>query len=46
MSTPRHTPDTPAGRRVSLQLKLVAVLLAIAMVPLVVAAVLIEQTRR
>ena len=45
MSTsPSHTADTPAGRRVSLQLKLVSVLLAIAMVPLVVAAVLIEQT--
>jgi signal transduction histidine kinase len=45
MSTsPSHPLDAPAGRRVSLQLKLVAVLLAIAMVPLVVAAVLIEQT--
>jgi two-component system nitrogen regulation sensor histidine kinase NtrY len=43
-TSPRHTADAPAGRRVSLQLKLVAVLLAIAMVPLVVAAVLIEQT--
>jgi nitrogen fixation/metabolism regulation signal transduction histidine kinase len=43
-TSPGHTADAPAGRRVSLQVKLVAVLLAIAMVPLVVAAVLIEQT--
>jgi two-component system nitrogen regulation sensor histidine kinase NtrY len=43
-SSPSQPAAGPRRRRVGLQLKLVAVLLAIAMVPLVVAAVLIEQT--
>jgi two-component system nitrogen regulation sensor histidine kinase NtrY len=45
MSTSSSHPATaPRRRRIGLQLKLVAVLLAVAIVPLVVAAVLIEQT--
>jgi nitrogen fixation/metabolism regulation signal transduction histidine kinase len=43
-SSPSQPASPPRRRRIGLQLKLVAVLLAIAMVPLVVAAVLIEQT--
>jgi two-component system nitrogen regulation sensor histidine kinase NtrY len=45
MSTsPSQPVSAPRRRRIGLQLKLVAVLLAVASVPLVVAAVLIEQT--
>ena len=45
MSTsPSQPASAPRRRRIGLQLKLVAVLLAVASVPLVVAAVLIEQT--
>jgi two-component system, NtrC family, nitrogen regulation sensor histidine kinase NtrY len=43
-TSPSHPASAPRRRRIGLQLKLVAVLLAIAMVPLIVAAVLIEQT--
>ncbi|WP_428262795.1 sensor histidine kinase [Haliangium sp.] len=41
---PAPLPTSASARRVGLQVKLVAVLLAVAMVPLVVAALLIEQT--
>ena len=44
--TPPAAPRKPPPRRIGLQVKLVCMLLAIAMVPLVVAAVLIDQTAK